>query len=137
MKAERSHHLRVEGDLLGQTDAVTDLKASRHEPSNSSWVPGPLKTTCPRCPPGSNMSHTHNLLSFVVGLKDVADCAIVALGGARLQNKPKEPLVVLVGGALVDGGQRELQEDRTSSETQLPHHQSPSNRGRLTLRRVT
>lgn len=61
------------------------------------------------------MSHTHNLLSFVVGLKDVADSAIVALGGARLQNKPKEPLVVLVGGALVDGGQRELQEDRTSS----------------------
>lgn len=30
VEAEGTHHFRVEGDLLGQTDAVADLKAVKH-----------------------------------------------------------------------------------------------------------
>lgn len=82
---------------------------------------------------------THHLLSVVVGLEDVADDS----AARRLQNETKQPLVVLVRRTLKHSGERELQRDRGAEQTRSVRKRDglrrskPSNRGHLTLRRVT
>lgn len=99
----QSHHLRVQGDLLGQTDAVTDLKSMKKTDD---------QTERRMCYTTSQTDkRTHNLLSIVVGFKDVAHGSAVAPPACRLQNKTKQPLVVLMGQTLHHSGERELQRD--------------------------
>ena len=60
------------------------------------------------------MNRGEDLLSIVVGLKDVADGSAVTppASGRRLQNETKQPLVVLMGRTLDHTGERELREER-------------------------
>ncbi len=56
--------------------------------------------------------HTDDLLSIVVGLKDVADGPAVTSPACRMQDETKQPLVVLMRRTLNHNGERKLQEER-------------------------
>lgn len=87
--------------------------------------------------------HTDDLLSIVVGLKDVADGSAVAPPARRrLQDETKQPLVVLVRRTLNHGGERKLREesrggDKSSETRRRLKPPEQRNRDRLTLSRVT
>ena len=71
------------------------------------------------------MSRQDNLLSIVVGLEDVADGSAVGPPANRVQNKTKQPLVVLMGRALNHAGERELQQEGDERDDWSINDQKP------------
>ena len=88
-----------------------------------------------------------NLLSVVVGLKDVADESAVTAPACWLQNETKQPLVVLMRRTLKHSGEGELQKERGGGQGEGGDDKSLENcqrlkpeqrsRDHLTLSRVT
>lgn len=93
----------MEGNLLGQTDTVANLKHTKKTNRSGGPSVGVRRT----------VERTRHLLSVVVGLKDVADGS----AARRLQDEPEQPLVVLMRRTLKHSGERELQQDRGAEHT--------------------